>query len=154
MILEKEDFLKSAIRDIVAVNPLVSIRGIQGLVENNTGYPISKNYASKLIGKVRKQAIVESDRKKTNERLAEVRERFRVLTQYLSRVQYWKPEYQRDYGMPEPTFKEILAAIKLNSQLELALLKAESIIGLFENKGVKMELTRTQSTTLKVGVKT
>lgn len=145
--------MKSAIRDIVAVNPLVSVMGIQGLVKNNTGYPISKNYAAKLIGKVRKQAVIESDRKKMNERLAEVRERFRVLTQYLSRVQYWKPEYQRDYGMPEPAFKEILSAIKLNSQLELTLLKAESIIGLFENKGVKMELIRTQSMTLKMGMK-
>lgn len=153
MILEKENYLKGTIRDIVAVNPLVSIRKMQELVAHNTGYPISKNYTAKLIDKARKQAIMESDRKKANERLAEVRERFRVLTQYLSRVQYWKPEYHRDYGMPEPTFKEILASIKLIGQLELALLKAESIVGLFENKGVEVELTRTQNTTLRVGVR-
>jgi hypothetical protein len=134
MILEKENYLKGMVRDIVAVNPLVSIRGMQDLIKNNTGHTISKNYASQLINKVRRQAVIESDRKKMNERLAEMRERHRVRMQYLERLIYWKPKYYREYGMNEPSPKEKMMAIKLQAHLDTSLFKAELTAGMFEDK--------------------
>lgn len=149
MILEKEDYLKNQIRDIIAVNPLASVRSMQGFIENNTGQSLSKNYTAKLMGKVRKQALVESDRKKTNERLAEVRERNRAHIEYLERMLYWKPECYHAYGIDEPKLKEKMAAIKLISQLDLALLKAEFMVGMF-GKGAEIELKKSQSMTIRM----
>ena len=126
--------MRNMIRDCMAVNPMVSIRGMQRIVEKNTGRSISDKYTSKLMHKIRRRAVIQSDRKKMNERLAEVRERYRVLVQDLSRIIYWEREYLKDYGLRSPKLNERLAAMKLQAQLELALFKAELDAGMFENK--------------------
>lgn len=136
MILEKEDFLKNTIRDIVAVNPMVSVRRMQKLVEVNTKHSISKNYTAKLMEKMRRKAVIESDRKKVNERLAEMRERQRVHLEYLERMLLWRPEYHRDYGMQEPTLKEKMMAIKVQAHLENSLFRTELAAGVFENRQI------------------
>jgi len=133
---EKEEFLKNTIRNAIAVNPLVSIRRMQEIVECNTGRSISDKYASKLMHKIRRQAVIQSDRKQMNERLAEIRERFRVLTDDLFRTIYWKPEFIKQYGISCPSYKERLAAMKLLAQLDLALFHAELDAGMFENRQI------------------
>jgi len=131
---EKEEFLKTTIRNAIALNPLVSIRRMQEIVEKNTGRSISDKYLNRLMHKIRRQAVVQSDRKQINERLAEVRERYRVLMDDLCRTIYWRPEFLHDYGLQYPSFNERLAAMKLLAQLELALFRAERETGMFENK--------------------
>jgi len=141
MLEEKEEMLKKTIRNAMAVNPFISIRGTQALVEHNTGRSISDKYVSRLMQKIRKQAVIQSDRKQMNERLAEVRERFRILTEYLYRIVYWKYEYLKDYGVEMPKYKDKLAAMKLLAQLELALFRAELQAGAFEDqKGAMIEM--------------
>lgn len=110
---------------------------------------MSKNYTAKLMNKVRKQALVESDRKKINERLAEVRERNRAHIEHLERLLYWKPECYHAYGIDEPKLKDKMATIKLINHLDLALLKAEFMVGMF-GKGTEIELTKWQSMTIKM----
>ena len=153
IIQEHEDYLRRHIRDILAINPLASVRSMQEMIEKRTERSISDKYLSKLMQKIRRQVIVESDRKQVNERLSEVRERNRAHIEYLERILLWKPEYYWKYGMDEPKLKDKMSAIKLVSQLDLALLKAEFLVGMFESKGVQLELTRSQSTTLKVGLR-
>ena len=136
---EKEEFLKNTIRDCMAVNPLVSIRRMQELVEANTGQSISDKYVARLMQKIRRQAVVQSDRKKMNERLSEVRERYRVLMQDLSRTVYWKYEYLKVYGMQQPNFKERLAAMKLLAQLDAALFRVELDAGVFEDRQLAIQ---------------
>jgi hypothetical protein len=141
MLEEKEEMLKKTIRNAMAINPFISIRGTQALVEQNTGRSISDKYVSRLMRKIRRQAVVQSDRKQMNERLAEVRERFRLLTEYLYRIVYWKYEYLRDYGVEMPKCKDKLAAMKLLAQLELALFRAELQTGAFQDhQGVEIEM--------------
>ena len=141
MLEEKEEMLKKTIRNAMAINPFISIRGTQALVEQNTGRSISDKYVSRLMQKIRKQAVIQSDRKQMNERLAEVRERFRLLTEYLYRIVYWKWEYLKDYGVEMPKYKDKLAAMKLLAQLELALFRAELQAGAFEDqKGTMVEM--------------
>ncbi len=139
IILEKENFLKSNVRDIIAINPLVSIRKMQEMVERNTGRPISDKYVVKLMHKVRREALIQSDRKKLNVRLAEVRERYRVLMENLNRTIYWKRQYFQDYGLDEPTYAERLQAIKLIAKLDLDLFKAELSAGMFEDRRIAVE---------------
>jgi hypothetical protein len=130
---EKEEFLMNSVRNAIAVNPLVSVRRMQEIVEKNTGRLLSDKYTAKLMKKLRRRAIIESDRKQVNERLSEVRERFRVLTDDLMRIIYWTPEIAKIYGQPCPSFKERIAAMKLLAQLDLAIFKAELDIGMFKN---------------------
>jgi hypothetical protein len=152
IIQEKENYLKTHIRDILAINPLVTIRSMQTMMEKRTGHSIGDKYLSKLMQKIRREAIIRSDVKRIDERLTEVRERNRVHIEHLERVVYWSPEYRRQYGIHEPQLREKLAAIKLVSYLDIALLKAELMLGLFENKKVtSVELSKSQTTTLKVG---
>ncbi len=127
---EKEEFLKNTIRDIIAINPLTSIRRMQELVEQRTQRPISDKYVSKLMRKIRRGAIVQSDRTKLNERLAEVRERYRVLILDLNKMIYWRNEH----GIKRPTTRERLSAIRLVAQLDLALFKAELDAGMYEDR--------------------
>lgn len=131
---EKEEFLRSTIRDAIAANPLVTIRGMQEIVEYNTGRPISDKYVVRLMHKIRRRAVIQSDRKKMNERLAEVRERYRLLMDDLMRTIYWKPEFLEMYALQPPSFKERLAAMKLLAQMELALFRAELDAGMFEDR--------------------
>lgn len=131
---EKEEFLRNTIRDAIAANPLVTIRRMQEIVEQNTGRAISDKYVARLMHKIRRQAVIQSDRKKMNERLAEVRERYRLLMDDLMRTVYWKPEFLEMYALQPPSFKERLAAMKLLAQMELALFRAELDAGLFENR--------------------
>lgn len=136
VILEKEEFLQNTIRNAIAVNPLVSIRRMQEIVKQNTGHSISDKYTTKLMKKIRRRAVIQSDRKLMNERLSEVRERFRVITDDLFRTIYWRPEFFIDYGLVNPSPKERLAAMKLLGQLELALFRAEVDTGVFENRQI------------------
>jgi len=139
IIPEKEEFLRETVRNAIALNPLVSIRKMQELVEHNTGRSISDKYVAKLMMKVRRQAIVQSDRKKMNERLAEVREKHRILLDHLNRVVYWKWDFQKEYGLPEPKYRDRFSAMRLISQMELALFRAELDAGMFEDKRAATE---------------
>ena len=139
IISEKENFLKNMVRDIIAVDPLASIRRAQELVENNTGHSISDKYLAKIMYKVRREAVVQSDRKKINERLSEVRVRYRMLIKNLNRTIYWKQEYLNEYGLRRPDYKQTHAAIKLVAQLELALFRAELDAGMYEDRRVAIE---------------
>lgn len=139
ILTEKETELKNMIRDAIAINPSVSIRGMQRIIEHNTERTISDKYVSKLMYKLRREAVVQSDRKKLNERLAEVRERFRVIMHNLNMTIYWKTDFARTYGIDRPTFKEKLAAMKLLAHLETQLFRAEMAAGMYEDRKLAVE---------------
>ncbi len=136
MLPEKEEFLQNTIRDCMAVNPFVSIRKMQELVKENTGHSISDKYTVKLMRKIRRRAVIQSDRKKMNERLAEVREKFRILTDDLFRIVYWRADFIKKYGLAKPRFHERISAMRLLGQMELMLFRAELDAGTFENRQV------------------
>jgi len=131
---EKEEYLFRIIRDHLALNPLASIRGMQKMVQETTGHSISDKYVSRLMQKMRRRAVVESDRKKLNESFAEVREKYRVLSENLMRTIYWNWESLNVYGIQKPKEKERQSAIRLLAQMQLALFKTELDIGMFEDR--------------------
>lgn len=70
-----------------------------------------------------------------NERLAEVRERFRVMIEHLNRIVFWNRNVARYAKMfDEPKYRDKINAAKAIGQLELALFRAEMDVGLYENK--------------------
>lgn len=150
---EKRELLKTAVRDIIAQEPLISIRKAQEVVERRTEYSIGDKFLSRLMGEVRQEVRGYSDNKELGDRLTEVRERFRLLIKQLNRIAYWDFDTARTYNIPEPTVAEKYRAIKLIGQLELSLLRTEFALGLFGNKKVtRVELSKSQTTTLKVGL--
>jgi len=136
---ENEELMRRTVRNALAILPMTSIRRMQELVEKNTGRPISDKYAAKLMHKVKRQAIVESDRSQINVRLAEMKEPFRMSSEQLTRTIYWRREFLNEFGIRQPDWKERNAAIKLMAQLDIALLKAEMMAGVFErNYGIRI----------------
>lgn len=133
VIPEKEEFLRMTIRNAIALNPLVSIRRMQEIVKHNIGRSISDKYTAKLMRKTRQGAIVQSDRKMMNERLAEVRERYRMLINSLTKIAFWNYDFVGE-GIQCPKFNEQFSAMRLIGQLEIALFRAELDVGMFENK--------------------
>lgn len=134
MLQQKEEHIIKIIRTSIALNPLVSIRGMQKAVEEKIGRSISDKYVSKLMHKIRRKAVVESDRTKLNERVAEVRELYNVLSENLIRTIYWNWESLELCGIDKPNEKERQSAIKSLAQMKLALLRIELDTGMFENK--------------------
>ncbi len=141
----KEEFIVWRIRDAIALDPLVSMRKLQKVIKENTGRSISDKYLSKLMKKIRTKTIVESDRKQLNERLAEVRERYRVLSENLMRTIYWDWTSMQKCGIQKPKEKERQSAIKLLAQMELALLKAELDVGAFEDQQLSIRNIRARN---------
>lgn len=148
---EKREILKTLVRDIIAYDPLISIRRAQKIIESREEYTIGNKFLSRLMTEVRQEARIHSDNKEIGNRLTEVRERFRLLIKQLGRIAYWDVEIGMTYKISEPTIAERYRAIKLIGQLELSLLRAEFALGLFGNMKVnKVELSKSQTTTLKV----
>jgi len=131
---QKEKHIMKKIRDSIALNPLISIRKLQDAVEEKTGRSISDKYLTKLVHKIRIRAVIESDRKKLNESLAQVRERYRVLSENLLRTIYWNYESLELCGISKPKEKERQSAIRLLAQMDLALLKTELEVGAFQKQ--------------------
>jgi len=107
---------------------------MQKVVQERAGHSIGDKYVSRLMQKMRKRAVVESDRKKLNERFAEVRENYRVLSENLVRTIYWNWESLNVCGIQKPSEKERQSAIRLLAQMQLALFKTELDIGMFEDR--------------------
>lgn len=133
---EKEELLKNTVRNGMALSPLISIRKMQALVEHNLGRPISDKYVAKLMYKVRRQVVIQSDRKQLNERLAEVRDRHRAMMERLVQVAFWKYDFLKESNIQRPSIKEQIAAMKALSQMEQSLFRTELYTGAFESRRI------------------
>ena len=131
---EQEEYLRRNVRDAIALDPLISVRALQRQVQRQTGHSISDKYLTKLRCKVRREVIIESDRKALHERFTEVKERYRVMIDRLSLLVIWKFPDSIKAGLTKPTNQEIISAARTIAQMELALMKAELDIGVFEDR--------------------
>jgi hypothetical protein len=130
----REGHLREQVREIIALNPMVTIRGLQRILQHNTGHSISDKYAARLLRKVHRTAVVQADHQKLSSRILEVRERNIALRNQLYRIAYWTPQNFSLYGIPKPKSSERINAIRTIAQLDLALLKAELDVGMYENR--------------------
>ena len=136
---QQEASLREMIRDVLALDPLITIRRLQTMVRHNTKRTISDKYLMRLLFKVRREIVIQSDRKKVADRLAEIRERHAVLRKQLLRIAYWNPVGSLDHGITRPRASEQVNAIKTIAQMDLALLKAELDVGIYEDRRLALE---------------
>lgn len=102
-----EDKIRRAIRDVLAKKPTTTVTALKELLEKEFGRDFHFTYLRKLVGKVRNEISREIDTVKI-ERLAELREYYRMMRERLYKIVYWKPE---DSGKP-PLNRDINEAAK------------------------------------------
>jgi hypothetical protein len=143
--VEIEHQLKLAIRDIVVRNPVVSVTQLQEDLAKRGfktahGNPLDWRYVAKLLRKLTREKALAVDQQKVQLRLAETKERYRVLLETLWRIVDWKPEYMEQYGIFPPKNEEKIKAVNTILKMDLAILKAEMDAGIFERKLGEVDL--------------
>lgn len=122
----KEAGLRRIIRDIMALDPIISMNGLQRAIQNKTGKPIDEVYLKKLVKKVTGEMAVIADREKVEERVMYLRERNRILCDELFRIAFPSPTL-----IPQPDFVDRRKAIEAISMIENRQVKLEMDLGIF-----------------------
>ncbi len=120
---DKEAHLHRIIRDAMAIDPLISLRSLQSIIEKKINRKIEIHYISKLVKKVNGQLTIVADREKVEIRVSQLRERNRILIDELFRIAYPTTRPVAD--------KDRLKAIELIAKIEHNQAKLEMDFGLF-----------------------
>lgn len=135
-----EEKIRSTIRDARALDPLITVNDLTQHLEKTFGRGFSRKYVAKLSDKVARQALMEADRTKLEERMNGIRENFRMMRERLLEIVYWTPpepvedEKVADYlRRARPPYNEdVIQAAKVLVTLDLMLFKAELEVGTFK----------------------
>jgi hypothetical protein len=120
--------LRREIRDARALDPLISVSALEQRLEKKFKRGFSYRYIAKLADKIARQALVEADRTKIEERLAFTRENYRIVRERLMKIVCWQP----GDGGRAPWASEVTEAGKAIVAMDLAILKAEIENGLYK----------------------
>lgn len=126
-----EEKLKRAIRDAYAIDPLITRASLMENLEKRFDHSFDHNYIRKLADKVTKQARLEADHMKVEDRLTKLRETYRVGRERLMQVLFWTPESASMRGIKPPLPMDIIEAAKALVVLDIAVLNAELANGLY-----------------------
>jgi hypothetical protein len=80
-----EEEIRRIIRDERAKDPLITVSGLEQALEKRFQPGFSRRYVAKVADKVARQALVDIDRMKIEERLDFTRENYRMMREELSR---------------------------------------------------------------------
>lgn len=132
----QEEKIKRAIRDIVIIDPLISVTKLQdALLEKGyksaTGNALDWRYVHKLKTKVHRTAIEQTDREKVIERVTEMKERYRLMLERLWRIVYYTDDLKKEGFMP-PSYKDQINAINSIIRLDSIIFNAQLDAGIFE----------------------
>ena len=126
-----EEKIMRAVRDSIVIDPLISLRSLQDVLEKK-GIKISNlHYLSKLIWKINKDLSTQVDRTEITSRIAQLKERQRIVADRLVRIAFYTDDLKRD-GLPPPSYRDQIMAMNAIIKLDLAILGAEMDMGIFE----------------------
>lgn len=117
-----EEEMRRVIRDARAADPLISVAGLEQVLEQRFNRGFSRKYVKKLADKVHRQAIMQADRTQIGERMNTTREKFRIASNRLLQV----------IQAPSALNKDVIEASKNFAMLELALMQAEITNGFYK----------------------
>lgn len=142
----QEDKIKRAIRDIVAFDPLISDRKLPEILfdrgfKTANNNPLTRGYIAKLRDKVHKQAVHEANNQKLGSRLAEFKEKNRIVFDRLIRIAFYTDDLKKD-GTPPPSFKDQIAALTAIVRLDIMVFNAEMDAGVFERHIGTLEIEK------------
>ncbi|MEN9412916.1 MAG: hypothetical protein RLZZ342_3 [Candidatus Parcubacteria bacterium] len=139
-----EEMIKRAIRDELALNPLKSVSQIQVALFKQ-GYQqvygkLDWHYVSKLVKSVRLENLASLYTKDRSERLAQIKERHRVITEKL--VGILEGEAGTSYDKPNfPTHAERIAAANTILKWDTALFFMEEQVNAIDAAGESKVIT-------------
>ena len=136
-----EEKLRRVIRDARAADPLITVSGLEHVLEKHFQRGFSRRYIAKLADKVHRAALVDADRTQLRERLNVTREKFRLASERLLQIIHWEAEPPKenetlaDYlkSIKPPDNEDVIEASKNFAMMDLALLKAEIECGLYRD---------------------
>ena len=128
----KENTLRRAIRSELAKDPLISTNSLQFILDKG-GYHISEQYLLKLIHKVTGEIEYEVDNVDLKARLTSTRERTILIINRLMKIAFWEFEYLKQ-GIMMPNLDQQINAMQTIINMDLALLRAELIGGIYKGK--------------------
>ena len=132
----QEDRIRRAIRDIAVIDPIISTRKLQDALFDK-GYktahntPLDWRYVQKLRNKVRRQVVEDADREKVSDRISEMKEKYRMMTERLIRIIYYSDELRKE-GIIPPSYKDQISAINTLLKYDILLFNAQLDAGIFE----------------------
>lgn len=144
---EKEAELRRTIRDAIAIDPLITTQKLRQYLykkgyKTANGNELHWEYVAKLVKKVRKDAIEKMNRVDLSERIAQTKERYRIVFERLARIAFYSKEMM-ELGMPPPEYSDQIRALETIVKLDLAILNAEMDAGIFERALGTMKIEHT-----------
>ena len=118
--------LRRMIRDAMAIDPLISISGLQRALYKKLGREIDEVFMKKLVRKVTAEMVVVADREKVEQRISYLRERNRVICEELFRI-----AFPSETEMYRGDIKDRIKALQTISTIEARQIKLEMDLGLF-----------------------
>jgi hypothetical protein len=91
--------------------------------------------------KVHRQSIETVDHKKVNERVAEMKERYRLVFERLIRIAFYSDDLKKE-GIPPPSVRDQISALREISRLDVAIFGAELDAGIFERHIGTLEIEK------------
>lgn len=154
---EIEELIKRAIRDEIALHPLKSVAQVRSVLFKY-GYqaldgPLDWHYVSRLMKAIRKENLETLTNQSRAERLANLKERHRIVTQKLAEILDGKP-ISTTFEVSYPTHADRVAAANTILKWDMAIFFAEEQSASFptmvivkETSRRKKELPRIQNVT-------
>lgn len=142
----EEDKIKRAIRDIVALDLLVSDRKLPDILfdrgfktANNT--PLDREYVAKLRDKIHTQAVREVDHQVLASRIVEFKEKNRLVFDRLIRIAFYTDDLKKE-GIQPPSYRDQISALAQIVKLDLAVFNSEMDAGLFKRHIGTLEIEK------------
>ncbi len=143
---QQEDKIKRAIRDIVTIDPLISVTKIQdALFDKNfkttQNTPLDWHYIAKLRKKLHRQSVEAVIQQTAVTRIAEFKERYRLVFERLLRIAFYSDELKKEGRLP-PSYRDQIAALNSIIKMDLSIFNAELDAGIFERHLGTLEIEK------------
>ena len=138
---EAEEKMTRVIRDAIVFDPLISLRSLRDALERKGIKIGSLEYISKLVWKLNRELSTNVDRQKLNERIAQIKERQRLVVDRLIRIAFYTDDLKKE-GLPPPSYRDQISALNAIMKLDLAIINAEMDAGIFERHFGTLEIER------------
>ena len=142
----QEEKIKRAIRDAIVIDPLISVAKLQDALYDK-GYrtannsPLDWDYVAKMRHKVHRQAVESVDHQEVSSRVAEMKERYRLIYEQLIRIAYYSDELRKE-GVPPPSVRDRVSALREIIKLDVAIFGAEMDAGIFNRHLGTLEIEK------------
>jgi len=124
--------IRRAIRSEMAKDPLVSSRQLHAILEKK-GFHIGEDFMLKLVHKVTSEIEYDANNTDLIARLSSTRERTILIIDRLMKIAFWEFDYLGQ-GIAQPSLDHQLSAMRMIIDMDLALLRAELIGGIYTRK--------------------